>query len=247
MVWGPIIGAAGDIIGGLFGASGQRDANRMNLQIARENRAWQERMSNTAWQRGVADMRKAGINPILAASRGGASTPPGQSAVMQNEKAIMAERVARAAHSAASIKQINAQTSNIKQDTRVKQMAEIETARRADLLGEQATATAMQYGLYREQIDEVQQRVRNLAKDYDIKVSQEKMQRIEADMAEAIYGGDYGEIIRLIRDIGIPVSSAIGALKYLLTGGRQKRGGKTETTKFGPQGEYRGGSITTRE
>lgn len=48
-----------------------------NSAEALANREWQEHMSNTAYQRAVEDMRKAGLNPILAFANGGASTPGG--------------------------------------------------------------------------------------------------------------------------------------------------------------------------
>ncbi len=81
---GSALGMAGAaLIGGLFSAKGQDRANKQNLAISRENRAWQEKMSNTAVQRRMADMKLAGINPLLA-GKFDATTPAGNIATMGN-------------------------------------------------------------------------------------------------------------------------------------------------------------------
>lgn len=107
----------GEIIGGLIGKSGQASANKANLKIAREQMAFQERMSNTAYQRSASDLKKAGLNRILALGSP-ASSPAGASATMQNENAQLAQGVSGGVNSAANLAMQIAQVKNIQAQTK---------------------------------------------------------------------------------------------------------------------------------
>ncbi len=104
------LAAAAMAAGSFIGARGQQSADSRIMDRAN---TFAERMSSTAYQRGMADMKKAGLNPILAYKQGGATAPTSASFKAQNPLGAAAQS-ALATYSATSA------VRNQNQDTKLK-------------------------------------------------------------------------------------------------------------------------------
>lgn len=112
-----LLGAlAGPLIGGITSMLGGQSQNRAAAQQASAQRAWEEHMSDTSWQRGTADMKAAGINPMLSFMQGGASTPTGAvGGVPANPGGAMGQGIGDAVSSAMQMARLQMDIKNMNQ------------------------------------------------------------------------------------------------------------------------------------
>ena len=147
--------AGADVIGGHM-------ANTAQIASARQQMQFQERMSSTAYQRAMQDMREAGLNPMLAAKVGAASTPAGAMPQIRN---VLGEAVGRMSSAAAAAKapfeinKVESEVQKIAADTKVSQERAREIAQHINLMSQQQMTETEKGNLIRKQILKLEQEV----------------------------------------------------------------------------------------
>lgn len=157
-------------IGGLLGQ--EKTDKRLERQMA-----FQEQMSSTAYQRAMKDMKKAGLNPMLAYSQGGASAPSGASSPAQD---ILTPAVATAQQA----KRLNAEVKNMEETNKN--------------IGEQNKNLQAERHRIGSSTKQIEANTRILEETYQ----QAKREAIKAKTDEEFFSSPIGRVIRTLGTAG---------------------------------------------
>jgi len=224
---GTALSGLGSVVGGLFGSKGQRDANQANAREAAKNRAFQERMSNTAYQRATKDLEAAGLNRILALGSP-ASSPGGNMARFENTKKPLQEGISQGVTNALQAKRQAAEIKLI-QAQEAKTLAEAgNVPKQGALLDAQTKELGARYGLTMEQTALAQAQVehtkaqKNLSQELAKKAIEEtKVKRTEAELArfrmgleKGLYEGNLGQTLYFLKELALPIAAVMGGAAW---------------------------------
>lgn len=249
----PEVGAASALLGYFGTKQGASAQNYANAKMAENAMAFEERMSNTAYQRAMADMKAAGLNPMLAASKGGASTPSGQQARMENTQANALNSAIAASQIAvnkAQAEKTSAEANVIREtglrsaeeQIKVLQRQQIDLIASAGLKNQQAfTALAnesllrAQYDKTRGEVEVVNATAENLRKTFEL-ISQQtinekkkfdlmvgQIKLVSAQAAEALARQGLADSQKLIADVDLRMKEIDKNILEAVTGESQRK------------------------
>jgi len=213
MVWPAIIGAAAAIGGGILG-------NKAQAGQAQDNRDFQADQYSRRYQITMADMKAAGLNPMLAYSQGVGSSPAGSMGNMGDfgggeagsiiAQAGMRKSAAKQADTAST--QNISTAKNLDQDTKLKKTQERETQAKISKIKGETAATfqqAMLYGsqteLTNEQVKEVKSKINQLASQTGLTKAQKS--QLEQEIAKfakhgsGLYGDNFDSFVKSLKTV----------------------------------------------